>query len=43
MFDELKEVTYFKETKGPKSLQVKAEAYLELKPASMADRFYKNS
>ena len=35
MFDELTEVKYFKEMKGLKSLQVKAEAYLEPKRASM--------
>ena len=34
MFDELTEVKYFKEMKGLKSLQVKAEAYLEPKRAS---------
>ena len=29
IFNELKEVKYFKEIKGLKSLQVKAEVYLE--------------
>ena len=43
MFDELKEVKYFQKLTGLASLQVKAEAYLELKPASVMNRFYKNS
>ena len=39
MFDESKEVKYFKEIKRLKSLQ-KAEAYLEPKQASMMELFY---
>ena len=43
MFDELKEVKYFQEIKDFKSfikcLQVKAEAYLEPKAASMMELF----
>ena len=39
MFDEFKKVKYFKEIKGLKSLQLKAEAYLELKRASMMELF----
>ena len=38
MFDELKEVKYFKEIKRLKSL-LKAEAYLELKQAPMMELF----
>ena len=38
MFDELKEVKYFKEIKRSKSLQ-KAEAYLEPKRASTMKLF----
>ena len=34
MLDKSKKVKYFKEIKGFKSLQVKAEAYLEPKQAS---------
>ena len=41
MFDELKEVKCFKEMKDLKSLQVKAEAYLEPKRASMMKIFWK--
>ena len=37
MFDELKEVEYFKEMKCLKSLQ-KAESYLEHKQASMMEQ-----
>ena len=35
MFDELKEVKYFKKIKGLKSFQVKAEAYLQTERASI--------
>ena len=41
MSDELTEVKYFKEMKGLKSLQVKAQAYLEPKRASMISFFVK--
>ena len=43
MFDELKEIKYFKETKGFTSLQVKAETYLEPKRVSMMKLFCENS
>ena len=43
MFDELTEVKYFKEMKGLKSLQVKAEAYLEPQRASMMKLFCEKS
>ena len=43
MFDELTEVKCFKEMKGLKSFQVKAEAYLEPKRASMMKLFGENS
>ena len=38
MFDELKEVKYFKEIKRLKSLQ-KVEAYLQLEQASIMELF----
>ena len=41
MFDELTEVKYFKGMKSLKSLQVKAEAYLEPKQASMMKLYVK--
>ena len=41
MFHELKELKKFEEIKGLKSLQVKAEAFLELKQASMMELFCK--
>ena len=41
MFDELKEVKYFKEIKRSKSLQ-KAEAYLEPQRASTIELFCEN-
>ena len=41
MFSELEEVKYFKEMKSLKSLQVKAEAFVELKRASMMNFFVK--
>ena len=43
MFDELTEVKYFKEMKGLESLQVKVEAYLEPKRASMMKLLCENS
>ena len=39
MFDEFKKVKYFEKIKGLKSLQVKAEAYLEPKRACMMEFF----
>ena len=41
MFNKLEEVKYFKEIESLKSLQVKAEAYLEPKRASMMKLFVK--
>ena len=43
MFDVLTEVKYFKEMKGLKSLQVKAETYLKPKRATMMKLFCENS
>ena len=43
MFDELKEVKYFNGIKGLKSLQIKAETYLEPKQASLIEFFCENS
>ena len=43
MFDELKEVKYFNGIKCLKSLQIKAETYLEPKQASLIELFCENS